>query len=326
MFDPAVFIDDDGMAYIYFGGGVPSGRAPLPGTERAVQLGDDMISIVGTPQTLNTPFIYEDSGINKIGNTYYYSYCANFQVHNYLDRPEEFPDAVTLGESGVIAYMISDNPLGPYTLQKKILRHPDQMFDQHGDGGNNHHAMFEFKGKYYMLYHSRLLETAMGVPGTIPREGYRSAHIDEVTIKPDGTIDEIAGSRKGATQSGRFNPFALTSAATIGNQAGISTTAVSDEQRMKVTDIDSGDWIALYGVDFGTGAKSFSCRVTPPSDKSVIQIKQDGLDGKAIGYVIIEPGKSKITVELLRTVTGVHDLVFIFYGEGYDFEEWQFIR
>jgi len=328
LFDPAVFIDDDEKAYIYFGGGLPSDSvAPLPGTERAVQLGADMISIVGTPQTLGAPFIYEDSGINKIGNTYYYSYCANFQVHNYLNRPDEYPAAVTIGKSGAITYMTSDNPLGPYTLQKMILPSPDEMFNQHGDGANNHHAMFNFRGKYYMLYHSRLLEMAMGVPGRITGQGYRSTHIDEVTINPDGTINEITGSRKGAAQSGRFNPFVWTSAATIGNQAGISTTAISDyEQWMKVTDIDSGDWIALYGVDFGSGAKKFNCRVTPPAVKGVIQIKQDGLNGKAIGYVIIEPGQSTITAELLRTVSGVHDLVFVFYGAGYDFVDWQFTR
>jgi arabinoxylan arabinofuranohydrolase len=152
----------------------------------------------------------------------------------------------------------------------------------------------------------------------------------------DGTIDEVKGSRKGAAQTGRFNPFELTSAATIGNQAGINTVAVPGEQRMKVTDIDSGDWIALYGVDFGSGtdgARKFYCRVTPAvpalppeNGRGAIQIKLDGLDGKPIGYVNIEPGKSEITVKLLQTVTGVHDLVFVFYGQGYDFEEWQFIQ
>ncbi len=173
---------------------------------------------------------------------------------------------------------------------------------------------------------------AMGVPETLPREGYRSTHIDEVNVLLDGTIEEIKGSRKGASQSGRFNPFELTSAATIGNQAGISTTEVPGEQRMKVTDIESGDWIALYGVDFGDagatgGAQKFNCRVTPPkSGKSVIQIKLDGLGGKPIGYVNVEHGKSEITVNLSETVTGVHDLVFVFYGQGYDFEQWQFIQ
>jgi hypothetical protein len=56
----------------------------------------------------------------------------------------------------------------------------------------------------------------------------------------------------------------------------------------------------------------------------VIQIKLDGLDGKPIGYVNVEPGKPDITVKLSQTVTGVHDLVFVFYGQGYEFEEWQF--
>jgi len=328
LFDPAVLTDDDGRAYIYFGGGVPPGKDPLPGTERTVQLGNDMISIIGTPQSLNVPFIFEDSGINKIGNTYYYSYCSNFNVRTYLQKPQEFPAAVTIGKNGSIVYMTSDNPLGPYTLQKMILPSPKEIFNQHGSAANNHHAIFEYRGKYYILYHTRLLEMAMGVPGTIPREGYRSTHIDEVTIQHDGTIDEIIGTRKGAAQSGRFNPYELTSAATIGNQAGINT--VSGGQGMKVTGIDSGDWIALYGVDFGSGAREFSCRVTPAewppeSGRGVIQIKLDGLDGKPIGYVNVEPGKPEITVKLLQTVTGVHDLVFVFYGQGYDFEQWQFL-
>ncbi len=141
LFDPAVLIDDDGKAYIYFGGGVPPGGSaaqftsndPLPGTERAARLGDDMISIVGTPQNLNVPFIFEDSGINKIGGIYYYSYCSNFNVRTYLQKPEEYPAAVTIGKNGAITYMTSDNPLGPYTLRKMILQSPKETFNQHGN-------------------------------------------------------------------------------------------------------------------------------------------------------------------------------------------------
>jgi hypothetical protein len=87
-------------------------------------------------------------------------------------------------------------------------------------------------------------------------------------------------------------------------------------------------------VDFGGrgaseagGAQKFSCRVTPPENgRCVIQIKLDGLDGKPVGYVDVVPGKSEITVKLLQTVTGVHDLVFVFYGQGWEFEQWQFIK
>jgi arabinoxylan arabinofuranohydrolase len=157
---------------------------------------------------------------------------------------------------------------------------------------------------------------------------YRSPNVNEVTINPDGTIQLVTGTREGVPQDGYFDPYQLTSAATMAVMAGISTRNVTGStERMKVTDIHSGDWIALRGVNFGnTGAKKFICRVTgPASGKGVIQIRQDSLTGKPIGYVVIEAGQSgEITVELLRTLTGVHDLVFVFSGEGYEFEEWRF--
>ncbi|MGN0585137.1 MAG: endo-1,4-beta-xylanase, partial [Ruminococcus sp.] len=80
LFDPAVLVDDDGKAYIYFGGGVPDGKQANPDTARCVQLGDDMISIVGTPVNINPPYLFEDSSIEKIGDTYYYSYCTNWST------------------------------------------------------------------------------------------------------------------------------------------------------------------------------------------------------------------------------------------------------
>lgn len=46
LFDPAVLVDDDGEAYIYFGGGVPTGgEANHPNTARMAKLGDDMVSL-----------------------------------------------------------------------------------------------------------------------------------------------------------------------------------------------------------------------------------------------------------------------------------------
>jgi arabinoxylan arabinofuranohydrolase len=349
LFDPAVLTDDDGNDYIYFGGGVPSGgnlnnfntNDPMPGTERVVRLGDDMISIAGTPQNLNVPFIYEDSGINKIGSTYYFSYCSNNQVHHYATRPDDFPVAAQIGKSGAIVYMTSDAPLGPYTLQKMILPNPDEnlhMVDgvRHGAGANNHHAIFEFRGKFYIAYHSRILEMAMGVPSSIPREGYRITHVDEIPVNKDGSFEPIVCTRKGADQAGYFNPYDRVNAATFGCMAGLMTadnTTPGELPCMKVINIDTGDWIALYGVDFGArGAKRFTCRVTSSATgggdnvSRVIQIKQGSpRDGKPVGYVVVEPGYSgEITVNLLKTVTGKDDLVFVFHGSGYEIEEWQF--
>ena len=74
LFDPAVLVDNDGNGYLYFGGGVPAGRDANPNTIRVVKLGYDMISLAGTAVNIDAPWVFEDSGINKLGNTYFYSY------------------------------------------------------------------------------------------------------------------------------------------------------------------------------------------------------------------------------------------------------------
>ena len=78
--DGHVFQDDDGKAYLYFGGGVPVDKIDNPGTGRVIQLGDDMISTVGEAQVIDAPYIFEDSGIHKFNDKYYYTYCSNWQV------------------------------------------------------------------------------------------------------------------------------------------------------------------------------------------------------------------------------------------------------
>ena len=94
-------VDDDGTGYLVFGGGVPEEKNENPGTARVVKLGDDMISISGTPQTIDVPYLFEDSGINKINGKYYYTYCSNWNTtgNKYgLDAAS-------------IQYMVSDNPM-----------------------------------------------------------------------------------------------------------------------------------------------------------------------------------------------------------------------
>lgn len=88
LFDPAVLVDDDGKAYIYFGGGIPEGEAEMPNTARVMQLGDDMISVLGEAVTIPAPYMFEDSGINKFDGKYYYTYCSNFSEGM---RPENSP-------------------------------------------------------------------------------------------------------------------------------------------------------------------------------------------------------------------------------------------
>lgn len=321
LFDPAVLIDDDGSAYLYFGGGIPDGMESAPGTARVVKLGDDMISLDGDPVAIDVPYLFEDSGINKIGDTYYYSYCSNWNVT--AEAKKELGIA-----SAQICYMTSDNPMGPFTLQGVVLPNPGDSF---GVWGNNHHCMFEFEGQWYITYHAELLAKNMGITG-----GYRSTHIDKITVNEDGSIALAKCTREGVEQVKNLNPYEKIDAETMAAMAGVSTTQYGVRSEwfgcgnMAVSDIDSGDWILVKGVDFGeTSPVKFLATICAEEEtEGVIEIRIDRLYGDVIGYLPVKAGNGKDAEEmwcsLLKEVTGVHDVYFTFYGSGYLWDTWQF--
>ena len=323
LFDPAVLVDDDGSAYIYFGGGVPEGKTANPGTGRVVKLGADMISLDGDPVAMEIPYLFEDSGINKIGDTYYYSYCTNWNVDEEGTKKYGFTNAN-------IAYMTSKNPMGPFTYQGVVLLNPGTYY---GCYGNNHHCMFEFNGEWYIAYHTQILEKPMGITG-----GYRCTSITKITVNEDGTIATVPSvDRQSLVQQKYLNPYEKVEAETMATMGGLNTTQEGMVSKsygsgnMVLSEIHSGDWLALYGVDFGeTGATKFTAAVKAGKEQTgAIQIRLDSLDGEVAGYLEIgknADGKTyqEYTAELLKPVTGVHNLIFVFCGEEYNVDYWQF--
>ncbi|WP_372662519.1 glycoside hydrolase family 43 protein [Cohnella sp.] len=304
LFDPAVFVDDDGKAYIYFGGGIPKGKDEMPDTARVMELGPDMTSVLGEAKTIPAPFMFEDAGMNKYNGTYYYTYCSNFYGGA---RPEGSPP------TGEIAYMTSDSPMGPWTYQGTILKNPGHFF---GVGGNNHHVIFQFNGDWYIAYHAQTLSKAMGVP-----KGYRSTHLNQVFFKDDGSIQEIQADYEGVPQLKPLNPYARVASATIAWSAGVATETRADgTQEMVVTDIDDADWIALSKVDFGgKRASSFTAEVSGASESAVIELRLDAPDGKLIGSLTASKVMGEQWTELTTEVSGadgVHDLYFVFRGKS----------
>lgn len=308
LFDPAVLVDDNGDGYLYVGGGVPfiPGKGPQfadPGTARVVKLDASLTALDGDPVAINPPYLFEDAGANKIGDTYYYSYCTNF-------------NSPKLG-NGVIAYMTSKNPMGPFTFQDTIFQNPEKFF---GVGGNNHHAICKLGDKYYLFYHAQVLQTSMGLKG-----GYRSTHADAVTIEENGHIAPIQGTKTGIEQFKPFNPFNYTEAETMAWMGGIDTRYVDGTTNMCVTNINTGDWLGLEGVDFANGANQFTARVA--SDNiGAIKICIDKVDGECVGYLSVKNTNDQfanVTAQLEKTVSGKHDLFFVFAGD-LEFDGWQF--
>lgn len=323
LFDPAVLVDEDGSAYLYFGGGVPEGKEENPGTGRVVKLGEDMISLACEPVTMDTPYLFEDSGINKINGTYYYSYCSNWNVSAEGTKKYGFSNAQ-------IVYMTSDNPMGPFTMGGVVLKNPGTYF---GCYGNNHHCMFEFNGEWYIAYHTQILEQPLGVSG-----GYRCTHIAKLSINEDGSISTVpSADRYSLKQTKYLNPYERVEAETMATMGGVSTTQEGMVSKtygsgnMALTEIASGAWVALYGVDFGeNGATKFMAAIKAQEGQNgALQIRLDSLQGEIVGYLEIgaktEKAYHEITTELLKNVTGVHKLVFVFYGEGYQIDYWKFL-
>jgi arabinoxylan arabinofuranohydrolase len=76
MFDPGVYYDEStDQCYLFFGGGRKNGvPADKPGTGRVVKvnLKSNGVELAGTPITMDIPYLFEDSSVIKIGDTWYY--------------------------------------------------------------------------------------------------------------------------------------------------------------------------------------------------------------------------------------------------------------
>lgn len=299
LFDPAVMVDDDGTGYLVFGGGVPEGKNENPGTARVVKLGDDMISISGTPQTIDVPYLFEDSGINKINGKYYYTYCSNWKTtgNKYgLDAAS-------------IQYMVSDNPMGPYTYGGQLFKNQGTFF---GRGGNNHHSIVSLNNQLYLFYHTRTVEEAMGIDGN-----YRSPQADKITVS--GTkLNAVTGTMAGIAQLSAVNPYITQQAEMMSDQGGIE---VNNTGNTTVT-CNKGDWIKVSGVDFSKGSSKITVKASAKKD-AYIKIVSGSKTGKIVGYVKVPANSNGEVTYGINNISGKNDLYFIF-SEDMEFDSWCF--
>ncbi|KRA24882.1 cell wall protein [Microbacterium sp. Root61] len=333
LFDPEVFIDDDGQGYLYFGGNSVIGtganqQGPQnPKSTRVAKLKDDMVTLDGDPVEIDAPGMFEASSMFKRGDKYYYSYSSNFQVN---EVPGQHPSR------GAIAYMMTEDPMDLSASEYAGVAFQNQgTFFGAGNGGNNHSDMFNYKGGTYFTYHAQTRgaawAAALGTPGAT--QGYRSVHIDKLDFNADGTIKPVTGTRAGVEQVESFDPYRAFEAETLAWQLGVSTakTDIASAEfpehngggNMVLSGIDDGDFSGIAGVDFGSGAKAVSATVKPLVAGSSIQVRLDNVDGQVVAEIPVDGTIGEwTTVEADVTgATGEHDVFFVFAGpEGADAE------
>jgi arabinoxylan arabinofuranohydrolase len=296
IFDPGVFVDDDGQAYLYFGG---NGE----GNTRVIKLGNDMVSTIGSATKITAPAFLEDSWIHKYKGKYYYSYSTDWSKG-----------------APTIDYMMSDNPITGFQYKGTVLPQPPE------NGNNNHHAIFTYKGNWYIAYHNRTVAKENGVdPGV-----ERNVCLDQLYYNTDGTMKKVDITKDGLPQLKYVNPYYKNTAVNMNNEHGIETEKCS-EGELNVSNIENGDWMKVRGVDFGDGAASFEARVASATSGGNIELRLDSPTGTLVGTCAVQ-GTSGWQNWATKTCTvsgakGIHDLYLKFTGgSGYLFNIswWQF--
>ena len=150
-FDPAVFIDDDGRVYGYWGFERSKAAEFDPETMATVKRGTEKIMdmIPGRYQEGIFHF-FEASSIRKIKDKYVFIY-SRFTEEGEFGLPMS---------NYTLAYCYSDNPLGPWTYGGTIIDGRAREINEQGDtiasatpDGNTHGSICEINGQWYVFYH-----------------------------------------------------------------------------------------------------------------------------------------------------------------------------
>jgi len=154
--DPCSFVDDDGRAYLYFGGiwggqlqkwssgrfdpdgEEPTGSAPAL-SPRVAELSADMKSFAGPVSELQ---ILDENGDPLRADDHDRRFFEGPWMHK---RNGLYYLSYSTGNTHYIAYATSSDPRGPFTYAGRIL---DPVI-----GWTTHHSIVEFKGQWYLFHH-----------------------------------------------------------------------------------------------------------------------------------------------------------------------------
>ena len=184
--DPCVFVDEDGQAYMYFGGlwggqlekwrtgqfdpaGAEPGDAEPALGPRVAKLTPDMLGFDGPVEEVSIqdeagqPLLagdharrfFEASWLHKYQGTYYLSYST--------------------GDTHLIAYATSRTPTGPFVFRGYILNPVV--------GWTTHHSIVEYHGKWYLFYQDSTLSKGV--------DHKRNVNVVELVYSADGSIKTI---------------------------------------------------------------------------------------------------------------------------------------
>jgi beta-xylosidase len=251
--DPAVFIDDDGQGYLYWG----------QGNAKVAKLSKDLLkidksTIVKPLDSIGNKYFHEGSSIRKIGKKYYLV----------------FADESRRGRPTCLGYAIGDSPTGPFVYKGVIV-------DNYGSDPkvwNNHGSIEKFNGKWYVFYHRSTNNSRI----------YRKTCVEPIKINRDGTIDEVL-----MTSQGAGKPIDATRiieaewACSLSGNVHVSATKNKDAISEQLSGIKNNDVAIFRYIDFDKKLKKIKIKTLGVSS-GVIDVRIDSPNGKKIAEVTIK--------------------------------------
>ena len=291
-FDPAVFVDDDGSVYGYWGF-VESWWGKLDEdnmstlkegetSKRNIPSYDQMTAFDYDPTQFNIVQdenvgkwgFFEASSIRKVGNKYVFIYSRN-----------GLPEEPTGKNYSQLAYGYSDSPEGPWKwggiivdAMGEIIPNENGGYDRTFAGGNTHGSICEINGQWYVFYHRNLHTYA------------RQAMVEPITVEWDeeSVADggEVRISMAEVTSNGFFieglNPYVKHSAGIVSYLTGgasITPAYSEDTTTLPVVNIRNG---VIAGI------KYFNFDLDAPTDGSKsleVELKPLGIDAQIDVYL-----------------------------------------
>jgi hypothetical protein len=184
--DPAVFQDEDGKYYMYFGGiwggQLQSYRNNIHGSDfvepmaqekalgpRVALLSADMKQFAEPVKEIS---ILDEDGVPLLAGDNMRRFFEASWMHKYKGK---YYFSYSTGDTHFICYAIGDNPYGPFTYQGRVLNPVV--------GWTTHHSICSFNGKWYLFYHDSSLSKGV--------THLRSVKVTELTYDENGKIHLI---------------------------------------------------------------------------------------------------------------------------------------
>ncbi|MDR7212220.1 glycoside hydrolase family 43 protein [Flavobacterium piscis] len=184
--DPAVFEDEDGKHYIYFGG-IWGGQLqkyrnnkynsnheePLANESAlgpiVALLREDMLEFAEEPKEIK---ILDENGKSLLAGDNDRRFFEASWVHKYNDK---YYFSYSTGDTHFICYAIGDSPYGPFTYQGRILNPVV--------GWTSHHSICKVEDEWYLFYHDSSLSKGV--------THLRSMKVTKIDYLQDGSIITI---------------------------------------------------------------------------------------------------------------------------------------